>query len=282
MAHIGVFYSEGFDPGAYTVALYHAQLEAARGGHGLSIHQFPEGSLAVAAERAPEVDGLLAFATGAADLEFLRGHSRPSVVCERVAPGCAWVAPDNHDIGSTAARHLLDLGHERLAVVLPGDPANLDSYHGSRFAGVRDAAADAGHPLDDADIYFGAKVEATGQDAAEAMLARGDLPDAIYVQNMPMGLAALRTLVESGVAVPDDVSVLGTTFIQLNAPAATDHTTPPMTAVTFEKEEMGRQGVAYLAAAAEGRTSERLEVLLPGVMVPGKSTTRARAGVPVG
>ena len=98
MAHIGVFYSEGFDPGAYTVALYHAQLEAARGGHGLSIHQFPEGSLAVAAERAPEVDGLLAFATGEADLEFLRGHSRPSVVCERVAPGCANVAPDNHDM----------------------------------------------------------------------------------------------------------------------------------------------------------------------------------------
>ena len=282
MAHIGVFYSEGFDPGAYTVALYHAQLEAARGGHGLSIHQFPEGSLAVAAERAPEVDGLLAFATGAADLEFLRGHSRPSVVCERVAPGCAWVAPDNHNIGSTAARHLLDLGHERLAVVLPGDPADLDSYHGSRFAGVRDAAADAGHPLDDADIYFGAKVATTGQDAAEAMLARGDLPDAIYVQNMPIGLAALRTLTEAGVAVPDDVSVLGTTFIQLNAPAATDHTTPPMTAVTFEKEEMGRQGVAYLAAAAEGRTSERLEVLLPGVMVKGASTARARAASVIG
>ena len=282
MAHIGVFYSEGFDPGAYSVALYHAQLEAARGAHRLSIHQFPEGSLADAAERAPEVDGLLAFATGAADLEFLRGHSRPSVVCERVAPGCAWVAPDNHDIGGTAARHLLDLGHERLAVVLPGDPANLDSYHGSRFAGVRHAAAAAGHPLDDTDIYFGAKVATTGQDAAEAILARGDLPDAIYVQNLPMALAALRTLTEAGVAVPDDVSVLGTTFIQLNAPAATDHTTPPMTAVTFEKEEMGRQGVAYLAAAAEGRVSERLEVLLPGVMVPGKSTSRARAGVPVG
>lgn len=282
MAHIGVFYCEGFDPGAYTVALYDAQLAAARGGHGLSIHQFPEGSLAAAAERAPEVDGLLAFATGGTDLEFLRGHSRPSVVCERIVPGCAYVAPDNFDIGRTAARHLLDLGHERLAVVLPGDPANLDSYHGSRFAGFRDTAADAGYPLDDSDIYFGAKVETTGQTAAEAMLARGDLPDAIYVQNLPMALAALRTLTEAGVAVPDDVSLLGTTFVQLNAPAASEHSTPPMTAVTFEKEEMGRQGVAYLAAAAEGRTSERLEVLLPGVLVGGRSTAPARATAVLG
>ena len=282
MAHIGVFYCEGFDPGAYSMALYHAQLEAARGGHGISIHQFPEGSLAEAAERAPEVDGLLAFATGATDLTFLLGHSRPSVVCERSVPGCAYVAPDNFDIGRTAARHLLDLGHERLAVVLPGDPANLDSYHGSRFAGFRDTAAAAGYPLDDSDVYFGAKVETTGQTAVEAMLARGDLPDAIYVQNLPMALSALRTLTQAGVAVPRDVSFLGTTFAQLNVPAATEHTTPPMTAVTFEKAEMGRRGVAYLAATAEGRASGRLEALLPGVLVAGASTAAARAAALVG
>ena len=52
-----------------------------------------------------------------------------------------------------------------------------------------------------------------------------------------------------------------------------------MTAVTFEKEEMGRQGVAYLAAAAEGRTSELLEVRLPGVLVSGASTARAAVAV---
>ena len=281
MAHIGVFYRNGFDPGAYAVALYHAQLEAARGGHGISLHTFPEGSLAAAAERAPEVGGLLTFGPDAADIEFLRAHKRPSVVCERIVPGCAYVAPDNYDIGRTAARHLLDLGHERLAVVLPGDPAKLDTYHGARFTGFRDALADARHPLADADIYFGEKVKTTGQAAVEAMLAHDDLPDAIYVQNLPMALAALRTLTEAGVAVPRDVSFLGTTFTQLNAPAATEHTSPPMTAVTFEKEEMGRQGVAYLAAAAEGRTSERLDALLPGVLVRGESTARARAAAVV-
>ena len=282
MAHIGVFYCEGFDPGAYTMALFHAQLEAARGGHRIGLHTFQEGSLAAAAEGAPEVDGLLTFGAEDADLEFLRAHARPSVVCERIVAGCSYVAPDNHDIGRTAARHLLDLGHQRLAVVLPGDPAQLDTYHGARFAGFRDAASAAGHPLAAADIHFGAKVETTGQTAAEAMLAGDDLPDAIYVQNLPMALAALRTLIEAGVAVPGDVSFLGTTFAQLNAPAATEHTTPPMTAVTFEKEEMGRQGVAYLAAAAEGRAGERLDVLLPGVLVSGASTARARVAAAAG
>ena len=95
------------------------------------------------------------------------------MVCERIVPGCAYVAPDNYDIGRTAARHLLDLGHERLAVVLPGDPAKLDTYHGARFTGFRDTLADARHPLADADIYFGEKVKTTGQAAVEAMLAHG-------------------------------------------------------------------------------------------------------------
>ena len=45
---------------------------------------------------------------------------------------------------------------------------------------------------------------------------------------------------------------------------------------------MGRQGVSYLAAAAEGRASQRLEALLPGVLVKGKSTARARAAAVVG
>ena len=281
MAHIGVFYCEGFNSGAYSVALYHAQLAAARGGHGLSLHTFAKGTLAAVAARAPEVDGLLTFGPEGTDLDFLRGHERPSVVCEHVVSGCANIAPDNHDIGRTAARHLLDLGHERLAVVLPGDPAKTDTYHGSRFAGFRDAAAAAGRPLAEADIYSGPQVETTAHTAAAAMLARGDLPDAMYVQNMPMALAALRTLTQAGVAVPGDVSFLGTTFTQLTEPNATNHTTPPMTAVTFEKEEMGRLGVAYLAAAAEGRTSELLEVLLPGVLVKGMSTSRARAAAPV-
>jgi DNA-binding LacI/PurR family transcriptional regulator len=164
------------------------------------------------------------------------------------------------------------LNHERLAVALPGDPANLDSYHGSRFAGFVETAKDYGHPIENKDQHFGAKEAATGITVAKALVAQADLPDAIYVQNLPMALAAFHALISAGVKIPDDISFLGTTFAQLNSPSATDHTTPPLTSVTFHKEEMGRQGVNYLVSAAEGRAKHPIEILLPGVFVAGAST----------
>ena len=272
MAEIGVFYRKEFDPGAYTVALYHAQITAAQSGSRLSLHTFEGGTLADASQQAPYIDGMLTFGPEPIDIEFLRVYERPSVVCERVAPGCAYVAPDNFDMGRTAANHLLMLKHKRLAVALPGDPTNLDSYHGSRFAGFIETAKDYGHPIKNKDQHFGAKEAATGITVAKTLLAQSDLPDAIYVQNLPMALAAFHTLVCAGVKIPNDISFLGTTFAQLNSPSATDHTTPPLTSVTFHKEEMGRQGVAYLISAAEGRAKYPIEILLPGVLVAGAST----------
>lgn len=272
MAEIGVFYRKEFDPGAYAIALYHAQITAAQSGSHLSLHTFDGGALAEASKQAPDIDGMLTFGPEPDDVEFLRIYERPSLVCERVVPGCAYVAPDNFDMGRIAAKHLLNLNHERLAVALPGDPANLDSYHGSRFAGFLETAKDYGHPIENKDLHFGAKEGATGVTVAKTLLAQADLPDAIYVQNLPMALAAFHTLVDAGVTIPDDLSFLGTTFAQLNSPSATDHTTPPLTSVTFHKEEMGRLGVDYLISVAERRTSHLIEILLPGVLVAGAST----------
>ena len=272
MAKIGIFYRDGFDPGAYAVALFHAQAAVARTTHTLGLYTFDGDGLETAATQAVDVDGLLTFGPSSIDIEFLLNHDRPSLVSERVIPGCAYVAPDNYDMGRTAATHLLDLGHRRLSIALPGDPDTLDAYHGTRFVGFRETASAAGQPIADDDIFFGAKEATTGTTVAEALLSRQDLPDAIYVQNLPMALAAFQTLTAAGVSIPNDISFVGTTFTQLNAPTATTHTIPPMTAVTFQKEEMGRLGIEYLCDAAAGHAVSPIEVLLPGVLISGEST----------
>ena len=276
MANIGVFYRDGFDPGAYTLALFHAQTAVAHTAHTIGLYTFGNDGLETAAMQAPEIDGLLTFGPSSTDIKFLQNHDRPSLVCERVVPGCAYVAPDNYDMGRTAATHFLDLGHKRLSVALPGDPNTLDAYHGTRFVGFQETAAAAGQPIADDDIFFGAKEAMTGTTVAETLLARRDLPDAIYVQNLPMALAAFQTLTAAGVSIPNDISFVGTTFTQLNAPMATTHTVPPMTTVTFQKEEMGRLGVEYLCDAAADPTVSPIEVLRPGILIRGESPTAAR------
>ena len=113
MAELGVFYRNDFDAGVDSVALYHAQITAAKSGFRLSLHTFEGGSLADSSQQAPYIDGMLTFGPEPIDIEFLRVYERPSVICERVVPGCAYVAPDNFDMGRTAANHLLMLNQKR-------------------------------------------------------------------------------------------------------------------------------------------------------------------------
>lgn len=279
MAHIGVFRREGWDAGAYAVALIHAQEALAGSPHRLSLHTFRDGELPRVADAANDVEALLVFGAEGAELDYLRAASRPSLVCERVVEGCNYIAPDNEDMGRTAAQHLLDHGHTELAVVVPGTAETVGAYHGTRLRGFRQAAEESGHPVSEDNVLFGAKGWPGGLTAAESLLARSELPEALYVQNLPMGLSTLKTLREGGVQIPDDLSLVSTTFAQLNAVPATDHTTPPLTCVTFAKEEMGRRGVEYLVAVVHGHTAEPLQVLLPGILIERASTVRAKAAV---
>ena len=75
--------------------------------------------------------------------------------------------------------------------------------------------------------------------------------------------------------IPGDLSLVGTSFVQLNAPEAAEYMDPPITIVTFAKEEMGRRGVEYLLAAVDGTASAPLTDLLPGILVERASTAPA-------
>ncbi len=279
MDTIGVFRREGWDAGAYAVALINAQEALAGSAHRLSLHTFRDGELPRVADAADDVEALLVFGAEGDELDYLRAAERPSLVCERVVEGCNYIAPDNEDMGRTAARHLLGLGHTDLAVVVPGSPETVGAYHGTRLHGFRHAAEEGGHRVRDDNVIFGDKGWPGGITAADVLLARSELPEALYVQNLPMGLSTLKTLREGGVQIPDDISLVSTTFAQLNAQSATDHTTPALTCVTFAKEEMGRRGATYLASVVDGHTTAPLQVLLPGILVERASTLRAKAVV---
>ncbi|MBM4436765.1 MAG: substrate-binding domain-containing protein [Actinobacteria bacterium] len=276
MAQIGVFRQRDFDPGAYVVALFHAQQALADTPHRLTLHTFHGDDLQARAE-ASGVDALLVFGPGLRDLDFLRSATRPSLVCERILEGCSYLAPDNYDMGKTAARHLIELGHTRIADVLPGERATLGVYHGTRLRGFLETCAALGHAVPDERVYFGSKDSEGGTATAARLLRDRPLPTAIYAQNLPMMLGLLHVLQQRTIRVPDEVSIVGTSFMQMNAPEAAEHTSPPITIVTFQKERMGSEGVRYLLDRLEGRTAGLLQALLPGVLVQRASTAPVRA-----
>jgi LacI family transcriptional regulator len=141
----------------------------------------------------------------------------------------------DESLGAYAAtRHLIELGHRRIALVR--GPARHPFFQGLA-AGYRRAMQESGLPIRDGAVI---EAEPTLQGSYEATLALvkgAGRPTAIFT-NDDLAIGALRALHETRLRVPDDVAVVGFDDIEYAA-----HTTPPLTTVAVPKEQMGRLAV---------------------------------------
>jgi LacI family transcriptional regulator len=111
---------------------------------------------------------------------------------------------DNYGGAYAMTRHLLGMGHRRIAFVC-GPADNFDACE--RLRGYTDALAgqaDAAAPW----TVEGAFDEASGYAAGETFAA-GERPDAVFAANDMMALGCLFALRKAGLRVPDDIAVAG-------------------------------------------------------------------------
>jgi LacI family transcriptional regulator len=141
------------------------------------------------------------------------------------------VLPDNQAGGRTAARHLLELGHRRVAVV--AGPANLSTV-ADRLAGVTEEAGAWG--LDPADLVveYDAFSRDGGVAATRRVLERTPSPTAVLALTDVMAMGALAVLREAGRKVPAEISVMGFDDVTVAADLA-----PALTTIRLPMAEMG-------------------------------------------
>lgn len=147
---------------------------------------------------------------------------------------CASVGAGNWSGGLLATRHLLDLGHRRIAVVT--GPANVLSAR-ARLDGYRAALDAAGIPVDPDLVREGDFHIEDGLVHAGELLRLPDPPTAFFACNDLQALGVYQAAHEAGLRIPQDVSVVG--FDDL--PPA-QWAIPPLTTI--------RQPLADMAAAA--------------------------------
>lgn len=96
-----------------------------------------------------------------------------------------------------------------------------------------------------------------GYDAAINMINEGDLPTALFVGGDWLALGAIKALREHGIRVPEDISVLGYDNLDF-----VKFTTPALTTVSQQKEQIGRSCANYLIDKIAGGSPEtnQLEV----------------------
>jgi LacI family transcriptional regulator, xylobiose transport system transcriptional regulator len=150
--------------------------------------------------------------------------------------------------GLAATRHLLELGHTRIAAITGPDDMMCSL---ARVDGYRSAMASAGVEVDPAWVRFGTFYVEGGRDAARELLALDQPPTAIFAGNDLQALGVYEAARERGLRLPDDLSVVGYDDI---APAR--WVSPPLTTVHQPLRRMGEEATRMVLDAATRRPAD--------------------------
>ena len=184
------------------------------------------------------------------DLVSIRTHMNiPMIVINRILhlPNLACILVDLENATYRATRHLLDLGHSRIAF-LPG-PATSETSN-LRRRGVDKAMAENG-------LVLGRGISPAtfpdidgGFQAMSALLALtpSDRPTGVICYNDLMALGALHAIRSHHLRCPEDISIIGIDNI-----AMTSHSNPPLTTLAIPKAQMGRLAMQILRQMIAGQ-----------------------------
>ncbi len=155
---------------------------------------------------------IMALQPSAEELESLSAQGQAVALLGAEAQGIGSVSVDNIGAGRAAARHLLNLGHDRIAFIgiREEEGSNLGGVPPlQRLLGYREALAEAGVPGDGMLEQFDENSVAGGAAAMSRLLVAERIPTAIFVASDEMAFGVLKVLRKAGLDVPRDVSVLG-------------------------------------------------------------------------
>ncbi|WP_354182888.1 LacI family DNA-binding transcriptional regulator [Arthrobacter sp. UYP6] len=201
--------------------------------------------------------------------DTLAGHLQelgvPYVLAMRTLPGHLSVSTDDLEGGRLAARHLLELGHRRVAVAA-GDP--LASTGRDRTAGFREVFAAAGVPIAEDQVAATGFGVAAGHRAGDLLARLDRAPSAVFAVDDLTAVGVIGALRDAGRTVGSDVALVGYNDVELAADLPV-----PLTSVRSDRERMGRLALELLLDRIAGR--DVASVLLPPVLVPRASTLRS-------
>lgn len=189
--------------------------------------------------------------------------SEPGVAAPRVGV-------TNWDGGRSAAEHLLGLGHSRFAIVA-GERSHL--YSRARVDGFRSVLESAGLPAPS--VVHGDWSREKAARLVHESLCGPDRSTAVFACSDIMAVGVYDAAAELGLAVPDDLSVVGFDDV----PEAS-WVTPALTTVRQPIAEMGEVAVRMLLGSAADRGSRSTNIDLATALVVRASTAPPRFSSP--
>jgi DNA-binding LacI/PurR family transcriptional regulator len=223
------------------------------------------------------VDGVLVSDDPSAELTKVLPADMPFVWLMESGGPCTSVTSDDAQGMRLATEYLLARGHRKIAYLLHSP--SVTTY--LRLCGYRDALAKAGIVPDESwerdfvlqetpsELSSVSSFEDSGETAVANWIEEGWSAlgcTALLCHNDHVAIGALRAFRAAGIAVPDDVSVVG-----FDGTEICNYTSPRLTSVQIPLERIGERAVGLLLGRIEMRSMETESILLPLQIKVGES-----------
>jgi LacI family transcriptional regulator len=160
--------------------------------------------------------------------------------------------------------HLISHGHKSISII-KGPVSNHDAEE--RLRGYRQALSDGKTQFDSELEYLGDFSEASGYDAAMAILKKKTRPTAIFAANDSMVIGALSAIQEAGVQVPEEIALAGFDDIPI-----VQFVKPSLSSVRVSINDLGVLAVNRLIQAIREKTKFiKQKTLVPVEVIPRES-----------
>ncbi|MEO7455943.1 MAG: GntR family transcriptional regulator [Gemmatimonadaceae bacterium] len=185
-----------------------------------------------------------------------------------------FVGVDLADAGQLAAEHFVATGRKRPGYVID----RAGSLNGSlRVSKYRSTLEDAGLVIDPAFMFeypFEGEWNdySSGYAVGERIAKLESRPDAMFAFNDLGALGMLDSLLDAGIRVPEDISIIGLDDIELAARARV-----PLTTVRQPVDAIGARALDFLLARLRGEKPELRQLIAPELVV--RESTPAAVGV---
>jgi LacI family transcriptional regulator len=161
-----------------------------------------------------------------------------------------------------ATRHLVDLGHRRIALV--GGPRYASSAR-NRQEGFRNALAESGVPVDESLIAGDSFSMEAGEAAGRTLLDRPDRPTAVFAVNDNTAIGVMAAAHALGLRIPDDLSLVGYNDIPV-----VSRLPVPLTTVRVPFHQVAAGALELLLEA--GRDPSPRTLVATPTLIPRRST----------
>jgi len=262
----------GLDGSVYGSVIDTVRAAAEQAGFGIAIATYTNGpDIVTVGDRLlaqNSLDGVLLYRTRLSDESFerFRDLKLPFVVIGRLFERDAFhcVGVNNRQCGYIATRHLLSLGHQRIAFI--NGPRNLAPTQ-QRLDGFRQAMREEDiAPREE--WLVDCKYDPAGAfEIAHGWMESAEPPTAIIAANDRVAWAIIHAVQKKGLTVPTDVSVIG-----FDDAAESAHVTPPLTTVALEWRQMAEIATQMLVEVLRRQTIRQIHIELEPKLVVRQST----------